>query len=147
MIPALINGVLPEGTHLCTIEEVAEKFGSFQRSDRRIRLAAKLREFEDQARKSGIVAAIIINGSFVTAKDEPNDIDLIIALPTDFDLTSELRPFKYNILSKPMIRQHSVSTFALPLTGVTFTSRPFNSFVRFAWKTRNKPGIHRTKGF
>jgi hypothetical protein len=105
VIPALVNGVLPEGVHFCTIEDVNEKFGRFQRSDRRIKLTEKLRDLEDQARKSGIVAALIIDGSYVTGKEEPGDIDLIVALRTDFDVAAELRPFEYNIQSKRMIRQ------------------------------------------
>jgi hypothetical protein len=105
VIPALVQGVLPEGIHVCTIGEVDERFGGFQRSDRRIRLTAKLRDLEDHASKSGIVAALIVDGSYITAKDEPGDIDLVIALRTDFDFTAELRPFEYNIQSKRMIRK------------------------------------------
>lgn len=105
VIPALVNGVLPEGIHVCTFREVDASFGRFQRSDRRLGLTEKLHHLEDQARKSGIVAALIVDGSYVTAKDEPGDIDVVIALRTDFDLKTELRPFEYNIQSKRMIRQ------------------------------------------
>ena len=105
MIPALVNGVLPEGVHFCAIDEVSGMFGRFQRSDHRIKLTEKLRDMEDQARRSGIVAALIVDGSYVTGKEEPGDIDLIVALRKDFDLTLELRPFEYNIQSKRMIRQ------------------------------------------
>jgi hypothetical protein len=39
MIPSFDqNGNLPEGIHDCTIEEAAERFGAFQRSDRRPQL-------------------------------------------------------------------------------------------------------------
>ena len=48
----------------------------------------------EEAKRSGIVAAIVIDGSYVTKKQEPEDIDVIIVLRTDFDLGQPLRPFE-----------------------------------------------------
>jgi hypothetical protein len=104
MIPPLEDGVLPEGVHDCTIEEIDRAFGRFQRSDRRIKLVARLRAYLDDARGSGLVAAVIVDGSFVTAKDEPEDIDLLIILKPDISWDS-LRPFEYNAVSKRMVKQ------------------------------------------
>ena len=58
MIPELEDGVLPEGVHACTMDQVDQVFGRFQRSDRRFRLTEKLRDFVEEARRSGIVAAV-----------------------------------------------------------------------------------------
>jgi len=49
--------------------------------------------------------AIIIDGSYVTGKAEPNDIDLLLGLRPDFDLSGEIRPLEYNVVSKRMVRQ------------------------------------------
>jgi hypothetical protein len=103
MIPQLEDGVLPEGVHDGTIDEVDAMFGRFQRTTRRIRLMEKLRAFLEEARRSGIVSAIVIDGSFVTAKDEPEDVDLVIVLPADLDLTN-LRPVEYNAISRRAVR-------------------------------------------
>jgi hypothetical protein len=84
---------------------VGEVFGRFWRSDRRPRLTERLQAFLEDARRSGIVAAVVIDGSYVTTKEEPGDIDLIVALRTDFDLERELRPFEYNVQSKRLVRQ------------------------------------------
>src|SRR5882724_5117484 len=97
--------MLPEGIHACTIEEVNERFGRFQRSDRRIHLTALLREFVEAARESGIVAAIVIDGSYVTRKEEPGDIDLIVALKPGIDSAILMRPFEYNVQSQRMVKQ------------------------------------------
>ena len=51
------------------------------------------------------MAAIIIDGSYVTRKQEPEDIDLIVALKPGFDPLSELRPFEYNVQSRRMVKQ------------------------------------------
>jgi hypothetical protein len=62
------DGLLPRGLHECSIEEARARFGSFDRSDRRPRLFEKLEQFLADARQSRLVTAVIINGSFVTAR-------------------------------------------------------------------------------
>ncbi|MGH9767874.1 MAG: DUF6932 family protein [Blastocatellia bacterium] len=105
MIPELQDGVLPEGLHLCTMEEIKAVFGQFRRSDRRPQLTERLTRYVQDARSSGVVSAIVIDGCYVTAKEEPGDIDLVVALKPDFDLTTEMRPMEYNIQSKTMVRR------------------------------------------
>jgi predicted nucleotidyltransferase len=105
MTPELQDGVLPAGLHLCTLEEVKEAFGQFRRSDRRPQLTERLARYIQDARNSGIVSAIVIDGSYVTAKKEPGDIDLIVALRPELDLTTEMRPLEYNIQSRSMVRK------------------------------------------
>lgn len=105
MIPVIQDGALPEGIHLCTLEEVKATFGQFRRSDRRPQLTERLMRYVQDAQNSGVVSAIVIDGSYVTAKEEPGDIDLIVALRSDMDLTAEMRPLEYNIQSKTMVRK------------------------------------------
>ena len=104
MIPPLEDGVLPDGVHDCTFVELDLAFGQIQRSDRRIRLTAKLKDYLDEARRSGLVLAVIVDGSYTTARDEPDDIDMIVVLKPDLAWES-MRPFEYNAVSKRMIRQ------------------------------------------
>jgi uncharacterized protein DUF6932 len=85
--------------------KVQNAFGRFNRSDQRPRLTEKLRQFIAAAHKSGIVSAVIVDGSYITAKPEPADIDLILVLRADFDVAQELRPYEYNIQSKRMVRR------------------------------------------
>jgi hypothetical protein len=114
VIPPLEDGVLPEGVFDCTTEEIDRAFGRFQRSDRRITLVARLQACLGDAQRSGLATAVIVDGSFVTAKDEPEDIDLLIALKPDVAWDS-LRPFEYNAVSKRMIKQvYRFDAFAYP---------------------------------
>ena len=114
MIPELEDGVLPNGIHDCTFDEVATAFGRFTRSDHRIRLTERLKSYLEDAARSGIVTAIIIDGSFITAKEEPGDIDLIVIRRADVD-TTHLRPFEYNAISKTMIRSmYKFDVFSVP---------------------------------
>jgi hypothetical protein len=78
--------LLPPGVHDASVKEVEELFGRFQRSDRRPRLFAKLRDYVEELQGAEIPGSIIINGSFVMAcVDEPEDIDLVLALPTEWN--------------------------------------------------------------
>lgn len=95
------RNLLPAGVHDASEKEVQELFGRFQRSDRRPKLFGKLREFLKALRQADIAVSVIINGSFVMGcVDEPEDIDLIIVLPENWDWKAELKPFQYEILSK-----------------------------------------------
>jgi predicted nucleotidyltransferase len=99
------EGFLPAGIHVASLEEVQERFGRFQRTDRRPALFAKLSTYLAEVRASGLVVAVIVDGSFVTAKDEPSDIDLILVLQSDYQDRADLRPFEYNALSKRRVRR------------------------------------------
>jgi len=72
-IPALQeNGELPPGEHQATLGEVEVVYGSS--TDCRKLLMRGLHEAADNFELSH-VRALWINGSFITDKDEPNDID------------------------------------------------------------------------
>jgi len=48
---------------------------------------------------------LIIDGSFVTAKPDPNDIDLILVLAPLHDLRADLLPAQYNLVSRKSVRR------------------------------------------
>jgi hypothetical protein len=50
------------------------------------------------------VAEIVVNGSFVTAKPDPNDVDLIVVLSAKHDFSRDLPPIEYNLLSGRRLR-------------------------------------------
>src|SRR5262249_52111434 len=68
-------GNLPPGIHRCTKEEMAERFGTG--SDERVSQFKELLDFIDYAKAAGIVR-LLVNGSFVTGKLSPNDVDVVI---------------------------------------------------------------------
>ena len=59
----------------------------------------------NEVRKTGVASAIIIDGSYVTIKAEPNDIDIILVLRQDVGLAHEMMPDQYRIQSKRMARK------------------------------------------
>jgi hypothetical protein len=98
------HGWLPEGIYDCTIDEAAVRLGSFQASDRRPRLWQKFVEFLNESKASGLVKVILLDGSFVTAKPNPNDIDLVLVVDANHDFSASLRPNHYNLLAQKRVR-------------------------------------------
>ena len=99
------DGFLPDGIHDCSLGELEDRFGRFQRSDCRSALCAKLVEYLGEVRSTGMASFVIVDGSFVTDKPEPNDIDLVLVLSAAHDLATNFRPFEYNALSRRMVRK------------------------------------------
>jgi hypothetical protein len=82
------NGYLPPGIHLCTAEELADRFG--EGSPERVVETQELLDFVAWAKQAGI-DRIIVNGSYVTDKTAPNDVDVVI-LPGN-DYPRDQRPY------------------------------------------------------
>jgi hypothetical protein len=83
MIPPVEpNGNLPPGIHWATWEEIYNRFGT---NDHRRKLLTGLKKAL-RALKKASVSTAYLNGSFVTAKDEPNDYDVTWEM-SDFDVT------------------------------------------------------------
>ena len=99
------NGFLPVGVHHCTLAEIQARFGTFQESDWRPRLFEKLHALIAEARAARFARALLIDGSFVTAKPAPNDIDLVLVLPRAHDLRADLPPAQYNLVSKRRVQK------------------------------------------
>ncbi|MBI1924574.1 hypothetical protein HYR99_10015 [Candidatus Poribacteria bacterium] len=70
------KGLLPPGVHDCSLEEIMERFGTFQVTDCRVGLYAQLQAFLEEVRSTRLAVAVIVDGSFVTSKPAPEDIDL-----------------------------------------------------------------------
>jgi hypothetical protein len=65
------SGRLPQGEHVASWDEVVERFGW---TERRRRLLDGLAEALELLAEAGC-SRVWLNGSFVTAKDEPGDFD------------------------------------------------------------------------
>lgn len=78
-------GDLPPNLHLATLTEVIERFGTI--SPRRAALARRLERIYSLVSATGHLARFIIFGSFVTAKTEPNDVDIFLLMDDDFDVS------------------------------------------------------------
>ena len=82
------RGNLPPGIHPASFEEIAARFG-WQSDLRRVETES-LRWLIELVRRTG-AQRLIINGSFVTDKLEPNDVDCLVLTKPGFpgDLAAE----------------------------------------------------------
>ncbi|HEY3246271.1 MAG TPA: hypothetical protein VGM03_23250 [Phycisphaerae bacterium] len=134
------EGYLPPGIHDCTLEEIGVRFGRFQGTERRSRLFERLQLLTGEALSTGLVVGIIVNGSFVTGRPDPNDIDLILVLRDKDVLRHELRPFEYNVLSRRRVRQRHGFDIRLAAEN----QREYNEYVEFFQRVKEQP--ERRKG-
>ena len=92
-------GNLPAGIHSCTVEELVSRFGSG--SEERETEINELLHFIDAARKAG-VRRLMVNGSFVTGRLAPNDVDVVILPGPDYPRQS--RELESNELIWPFLQ-------------------------------------------
>lgn len=87
-----------------------------------------------------MICFVVVDGSFVTDKAEPNDIDLVLVLPNHHDFSADVRPFEYNVLSRRMVRRR----FAFDVLVAREHSAEFDEYVEFFQQVRGEP--NRRKG-
>lgn len=105
MLPEFdIDGDLPPGIHRATFDEIERRLSRFVVSDRRINLFARFKQLLVMAKRSGIVERLVVGGSFVTSKPEPNDIDVVIVVDSDLDFDA-LTPSQYTVTDRRALRR------------------------------------------
>jgi len=80
------EGDLPAGVYRSTLSEVLERFGQGSVQPRAV--ADRLKRVYELVTSTGKLARFVIFGSFITAKEEPNDVDVFLLMEDSFDLAS-----------------------------------------------------------
>jgi len=118
MIPGFNeDGYLPPGIHAATLDEISARFG--QESELREVQMQSLRWLVDLARRAG-VQKIVVNGSFVTDKLEPNDVDCVLLIGPGFpqdpaaeaELLAGLPFINFELVDEEAFRQFTERTYA-----------------------------------
>lgn len=82
MIPPFNDhGYLPPGIHRATLDEIESRFGSA--NPERRELMQSLRRLVDMCHQDD-VPRLVVNGSFVTAKLDPEDVDCVALIGPTF---------------------------------------------------------------
>src|SRR6266851_9457239 len=79
-------GNLPPGIHACSVAELVARFGSG--SEEREAEISELVQFIEAAKTAG-VRRLLVNGSFVTGKLSPNDVDVVFLPGPDYPRQSQ----------------------------------------------------------
>jgi hypothetical protein len=148
MIQLTGEGVLPPGVHDLTLDEVELLFGQFQSSDRRPSLFGKLKRLVNDAQAAGFVRSIIVDGSFVTAKPDPGDIDLIFGVDPEIlgkVGSMSLTPAEYATLSSRRLRRaYEFDVLIAPDQGETY-GRYVKQFAARKGNSAGEKGLVRLK--
>jgi hypothetical protein len=78
------HGDLPPGVHTAGWEVFQARFGAA--TLRRVWLLGRLRSLLDLAASTGKLRRVFIWGSFVTAKPDPRDLDILLIMDEDFEV-------------------------------------------------------------
>ena len=79
------HGDMPAGIYQATLEDALDHFGK-EPPERGI-VAGRLERILEIAKATGHLKRFIVFGSFVTAKPNPNDVDIFMIMGDDFDVT------------------------------------------------------------
>ena len=120
--------------------KAAARFGEFQINDRRTRLWARFTEFMGEVKACDLMEAVLLDGSFVTAKPDPNDIDLVLVVSANYDFSADFQPSEYNVLSKRRVNGALDSTSWSPAPTRRNTVATWGSFNKSAWNPVAKRG-------
>jgi hypothetical protein len=108
------DGWLPIGHHPATWEEIVARFGGSAGS-RRAALTAKLLAWRDAVRACGVIAVLLLNGSYVSAKEEPGDFDVLLIGPPDIQGKKDANPVLSALLDTEEVeRRYDCSLFYVP---------------------------------
>jgi hypothetical protein len=80
------QGDLPEGMHKASLAEVLERFG--QGGVKRREATAVLHRIYQLVIATGKLERFVIFGSYITAKPEPNDVDVVLVMKDDFSMAA-----------------------------------------------------------
>ena len=118
MIPPFNDeGYLPPGVHRATLDDIHARFGR-ESELRRVQMES-LRWLIELARRAGVLR-IVVNGSFVTDKLEPNDVDCVLLIAAGFprddaaeaDLLGGLPFINMELVDQEGFEQFTEKTFA-----------------------------------
>jgi hypothetical protein len=82
--PFTESGDLPVGVHRTTLQGATERFGCG--SPQRVAVASRLVRIYEIAAKTAQVCRFVVFGSFVSARSNPQDIDVFLVMQDAFDV-------------------------------------------------------------
>jgi hypothetical protein len=129
------DGYLPEGVHLASEAEVTFRFGSG--GSRRRRLVVRVRRWVELTRQVK-ARRLLVDGSFVTDKSDPGDVDAVVLLPGDFQTQVERGVDAALELEQMLLKRHPEEIFAAE------DEADWDEWVEFFTRTREPDG--RRKG-
>lgn len=128
------NGLLPQGLHLASLDEIEERFG--RQTNRRRTLFERLRTFVGLARRVG-AHRMFVDGSYVTAKPNPGDVDVVIWVGDRFFQLLDSDNEQALTLELMFLTREPKEAFAV------FDEQGWNAWIDFFSKVRNRRDVRK----
>ncbi|SDQ06979.1 DUF6932 family protein [Virgibacillus salinus] len=135
------NGLLPIGVHDCSIEDIERIFSSLPNKDVRNKLFNNLLGYIENIKVAEIPCNhLLVDGSYVTDKEKPSDVDL--ALITPYDYTPEtLTLAHYEVMHRDTVK----SKYGFTLFHVFYESASLKEIIEY-YQGVKAPRQHLKKG-
>ena len=104
------DGWLPVGHYTAEWDEVLLRFGGRPES-RRATLTAKLLELYQALQVAGVSGTILLDGSYISEKTEPEDFDVLIVGPADLQMRKDMEPNLASLLDAGTAEAQGYSLF------------------------------------
>ena len=121
------------------MEELRLRFGRFQDSDRRVDLFSRFEQLVVDLRTSGLFPAVVVDGSFVTTKPAPQDVDVIVLLPRNHNWSADLNPADYLLVSRRALHRRFGFDVLLAVDG----NQEYKGYVEFFSRVREDASIRK----
>ena len=83
--------------------------------------------------------SVLLDGSFVTAKPAPRDVDLIVVVSGDHDFSAELTAAEYNVVSKRSVFRR----YGFDLLVAREDSEEYRRYLSFFQQVRLEPHLRK----
>lgn len=104
------DGWLPEGHFTVSWEEVVERFEGIPGS-RRAELTVTLLALRDNLRKHDVSGIMVVDGSYISAKEAPGDFDVVLIAPSNIQERKDREPSLATLLDAEHAEQAGYSLF------------------------------------
>ena len=128
MIPELDSrGLLPAGVHPCTITEIEAVFGT---NVRRQQLLESLRFCIEMMRDARLKGELIVNGSFVTDKPNPGDVEVCLDVRREADLIQG-SALLFHVKNRPRLDRKGVDWYPVLHESEDGLERDFTRYFQY----------------
>lgn len=110
-------GNLPAGDYAPSMTEIKAQLVERFSSKTRPLIFQGWLKLQDEALQTGASAEVdvLLNGSFTTAKTNPNDLDLVVGIPTECDTSKEFATLAPLFRGKESIETYNCDAYCFPL--------------------------------
>ncbi|MFA6226608.1 MAG: hypothetical protein WC620_10655 [Methanoregula sp.] len=145
-IPQVQSDFLPLGIFDCNLQEL--NLSSFCSNDRRRELTQKLESYMTKLREVGMSGWVILDGSFVTSRELPGDIGILLVINENqqYSIAAPVTQIDHTLLKTEYVKKYFELHLFVSFTDTHPTSGfddTANEWIEFFKCVKNNPNIQK----